>query len=264
MFSPNAILDWFATILGDTAQLSLLLLAFRRKLWRQLTFLFVYVIFLVPREAIWAGVSHTPLLFTKRAFYFYYITDFVLIFLRVFIIAEICWRVLRVYPAIRTLAWRFLTLIGLALFSWAAFTAVRHPHFRKNLILIGLQRLNISLAVLLLLLLIIGIYYAVRVHPLYRFVLIGSCIYSAIQIVDMEVGRLISMPTNSIFDYAQRFSFALMIGIWAWGAWRWAGVTAQPPALISQHTYDALSPQIHDRLRDLNDRLAGLLIHGRQ
>jgi hypothetical protein len=47
--------------------------------------------------------------------------------------------------------------------------------------------------------------------------------------------------------------------LWAWAIWRWADDSTVSPKLISQQSYDELSPQIHDRLRDLNDRLADLL-----
>jgi len=101
----------------------------------------------------------------------------------------------------------------------------------------------------------IGVYYRIRVPPLYKLVLIGSCIYSTDQLVTNRVDRYLSASTNFPLDLVQRFAYVGMLSIWLWAVWRWGKSSTPPPDLVSQATYDELSPQIHDRLRELNDKL---------
>jgi hypothetical protein len=182
----------------------------------------------------------------------------VLSFLRLSITLEICTLVLHEYPALKAFAWRILYGLSAVLFSWTTYFAIRNAHHVRVLILTFQQTTDISFALLLLTLMGIGVYYQMRIPQLYRLILIGSCIYSAEQAVGSELGRYTANPGNSVFDFAQRLCCTLMYAIWAWAVWRWGRTPIQPPELVSQSVYDDLSPQIHDRLRDLNDKLADL------
>jgi hypothetical protein len=114
----------------------------------------------------------------------------------------------------------------------------------------------LSFAVLLLTLMGLAVYYHMSIHSLYRRILIGSCIYSAEQVVSSELLRIPVHVTNSVFDFTARFSWLLMIAIWTWAVWRWAGAPIGQPELIPQKMYDDLSPRVHNRLRELNNKLA--------
>jgi hypothetical protein len=113
--------------------------------------------------------------------------------------------------------------------------------------------------VLLLTLMGIGAYYQMRIPPLYRLILIGSCIYSAEQVVGSGLGRITDYAPYSLYDFMERIGWLLMISVWTWAVWQWAGVSIRSPELLPQAVYDDLSPRVHDRLWDLNDRLAGLM-----
>lgn len=189
---------------------------------------------------------------------YYWTTAFALTFLRLGIIVEICWRVLRQYRMAWTLARRVLAASIISLLGWTLYPAFRNVHHMKTFILVSQQRSDIMLAVVLLLVLGIGVYYRIHIPPLYWWVLIASCIYSASQVVGSEIGRHTAADYNSFSDFLQRFSIELMLSMWIWAIWRWGHIPTKSPSLISQGMYDDLSPQIHNRLHELNERLSDL------
>jgi len=236
-------------------------------MFRQVKFLIFYILFTIVRAIALEWYGESPA-YGDRSFYPYFYSywaaAFVISFLRLFITLEICEKVLRRYQAVKVFAWRILAGLTVVLFSWTVYFAIRNIHHVKRLILTFQQTTDVSFALLLLTLLSIGAYYRMRIPPLYWSILIGSCIYSAVQVVDSELGRYTADLPHSVFDFAQRLTYNLMLAIWAGAVWRWGTDPTQPPEIISQATYDDLSPQIHDRLRDLNDKLEDLVGKRRQ
>ena len=236
----------------------LLFFAFRRNLYQRLFFFTAYVILLVARDAAGLWVIHTSFYNLAAGLYIYWGSEFILTTLRLLTIAEISKRYLRGYPVVWAFALRLLTAVAVILLSWTAYSASQNVHHFRRFILVGDQRFEFMQAILLLLLFIIGIYYGLQISPLYRLILIGIGIYSSIQVADNQIGILHKMPPNSVFDYIRRGSFTVSLALWTYAVWRWAAVQDAKPKLISQATYDRLSPQLHDRLRELNDKLADL------
>jgi hypothetical protein len=258
MPSSSAIIGLFITLVSDAFSIALFAFALQRKLYRKSAFFTAYILLLVPREFAWLWISNTSLLRTTPAFYFYWITDIFLSILRLATILEICWCALRNYPAVWSVARRILTSIGIILLLWTGNSALHNTRWIKYFISMSMQRFEFMQAALLLILLIIGVYYRIHIPALYRLVLIGICIYSAVQVANYEWGRFTTEPMNPVFDLLRRIPFIAAEAIWAWAVWRWGDVPVQPPDLIPQAVYDEHSPVIHDRLRDLNDRLARL------
>jgi hypothetical protein len=263
MGSVVNILNWSCGVLGDILLVLLLVFIFRNKVYRRLKFFVFYLVFASARtlaiESYWA----TPTTIYDRWYYpylySYWISAFVLSFLRLFITLEICERVLRKYPALRIFVWRVMAGLAVVLFTWTLYLGIRNFHHVGRFILTFQQTTDVSFAILLLTLMAIGVYYRMRIPGLYRVILIGSCVYSAVQVVDSELGRHTAYLPNSVFDFAQRLAYNLMLAIWAWALWRWGKESTPSPEIVSQATYDELSPQIHDRLKELNDKLSDLI-----
>jgi hypothetical protein len=231
-------------------------LAIRKRVYRVSIFFAIYVYLFVPRDIALMYIFYTKYFRALWFIYSFYISDVFLNFLRLLVIVEIGIRTLRGYHTIWHFTWRILVAAGSALFLWGAITALRHWHPTQQLILTVQQYLSITQDLLLLVVLAVGLYYRVNVTPLFRSIVTGICIFAAIQIFNSELGRYIANPTNSIFDIIQRLSFFAMILIWVWALWKWPGTIPAARQTISQGQYDDLSPQVHDRLRDLNDRLS--------
>jgi hypothetical protein len=260
MLSFSAIYQW-ATAPTSILEVALVIIAWKRKLYRQLTFFFPYIILLPLTEIGQWWVSVTPWYYSESYSYVYWSAQFVLSLLRLLTIGEIARRSLRGYPAIWAFAWRTLSVVALLLLSWTTYSGFQNSHhFRKFLAIPG-ERFEFMQAILLLLLLSFGVYYRVQISRLYRWILIGICIYSSIQVADSQILFLNNPPADSIFSYIRRVSFMVPMAIWTYAVWRWGADSTTPPDLISQSQYDELSPQIHDRLRDLNDKLSKLRKH---
>ncbi len=265
-FLTNA-LNLAPTYLAYCLEVLLLVLAVRKRIYRSLMILAIYIFLLFSRETVWLYISHTSYFGANRASYFYYISDGVLTLIRLLVIVEIGIRTLRGYPAIWPFAWRVLGLIGSALILWGTTAVIRDAHSPQQLILSIREFLNTSQALILLMVLAIGLYYRVFVPQLFRSIVVGICIFSAVQIFNSELGRYVANPTNSAlddfihryssaFDYIYRCSFIILEIVWLRALWIWSPAPHRPPQLITQTVYDDLSPQVHDRLRELNDRLA--------
>ncbi len=255
-------LNWISFILGNGVTALLLILVFRYRLSRTLKSLLIYVVFACV-QSVWMNcIGPVPKTYMDPGFYFYFysywMSGFILAYLRLYVILEICKLVLRDYAAIKMFAWRILSAVAVIMFSWTAYFAIRNAHHPARLVLTFQKTTDLSFAVLLLTLLSLGVYYNMNIHSFYRRILIGSCIYSAEQVLSSELLRIPAHVTNSVFDFTARFSWLLMMVMWTWAVWSWAGAPIGQPEVIPQTMYDELSPRVHNHLRELNNRLATL------
>lgn len=255
MISPSWVFNTTSRIIGYPLDLALLLLVFRRKTYSRLTLFFVYVIFLVPRDFLWLWAANTPRYYEPGWSYFYWTSEFLLCFLRLLVVIEIYWRVLEDYSVIRGLTWKLLASLTGLLFLWTGLTVWQNSSVFQHFITLGLQRMELTQTVLILFILGISVYYHIKIEPIFRWVLMGIFIYSAIQVANDEFGSIKSDVVATIFDSIRRLSFSAPQMIWTWAIWRFGGAQKQAPARISQKMYDEVSLRVHDRLRELNDRL---------
>jgi hypothetical protein len=253
-----AVFDWAIYIVFFVCCPATLFFIFRRKLYKRLIFFTAFQILLLAWAILWTCVSGTPAFTSPIWFNIYWGVQSAISILKLFTIAEISNRVLHEYPAIRVLATGLLGGTTAILLFWTADSAIHNVHHIRRFILLGNQRFEFMLTVLLLIVLMIGAYYRIQIPSLYRLILIGIGIYSSIQVANNELAIHIAIIPGSIFDYMRRAPSTISNVIWAYAVWRCSPVPDAKPDLISQATYDDLSPQIHERLRELNDKLAGL------
>jgi len=264
MVTFSTLFVWITAPATFCLELTFLVLAYGKKLYRQLFFLTVYVACVAAIDVVAWWVTYSRLYGSVPWRYFYWSFQFLLSLLRLLTISEISWRTLRVYPAIWTFAWRLLTAAAAVLMFWTIHTAVQNrAHFRV-FILSGSLRFEFMQAILLLLFFLLVTYYHIALSPLYRLVLIGTGVYSSIQVATNQLGIIGGAPPNSIPDYIRRGTYIIPVVIWVYAAWCWGTTPDSSPDLISQEKYDDLSPQIHDRLRRLNDKLSDMTGKGRR
>ncbi len=231
------------------------MISYRRRLYRQLVFFSIYIVVLNLYDAVNEWVSFLPLFKTLVWNYVYWSAQFVFALLRLLTIAEISRRSLRGYPAVWGFAWRLMSAAAVILLAWTTDSAIQNAHHMRKFIAVVGQRFEFMEAILLLLLLLLGVYYHVRISPLYRWILIGICIYSALLVANGQFWLIKTGLGVLIFAYVRRAAFLVPLVMWTYAVWRWGAGSDAPPDLIPQATYDDLSPQIHDRLKDLNDKL---------
>ncbi len=179
-------------VIGTLLEVAVFVLAIRRKLSQQLALLSIYIFVLFPRDLTLDWFIYVQQPKTPHAIsfflYSYWTTAILLSFLRILLIAEICKRVLTQSLAVWKLAWRLLAFVGSCLIVWTAFGVMHDRHVMREYITTLEARLNILAAFFTLAVMGIGSYYRLLVFPLFQRVLIGSCIYSAVQLVDTRAG----------------------------------------------------------------------------
>jgi len=258
MANFSTVYGWMTEPIAVSLDLALLFISYRRKLWRQLKFFSAYVALLIPFEIAGWWISYLPWFYSAGYLYTFWSIQFAFSLLRFLTIAEIARRSLRGYPAVWAFAWRILSFATLGFLLWTTHSAIQYEHHFRRFLAVPGQRFELMQAILLLLFLFLGLYYRVQISPLYRLILIGLCVYSVIQVANDQILLLNKLPADSIFAYIRRGSFLVPSAIWTYAVWRWGASTALEPRLIPQAVYDELSPQVHDRLRDLNDKLSNL------
>lgn len=233
----------------------------RRLSYRVLWFFTAYVAIFLVRDFAWLIISNNHQMFYSLwAYYGFWSSEFLLSWLRAFAIAEICWRTLRSYSAVWPLSAGLLTLIAAVLLVWTAVSANANRGFFQRFVDIGLQRIELMQATLIVAFLVMASRYHIRVLPLHRLILVGFGVYSAVQVFNNELGWLEPRHLLPVFDTIRRASINASEMIWLYA-------TALParksmpaaPAASASGGIDELAPQIHDRLRELNDRLGELL-----
>src|SRR5579862_2527622 len=142
MTSLTSVLNLAKTVLSVSLCLTLLVTVFSRKLYRQMVFLTAYVVVLTPAVFIWVWLARSPLLDTRGGTLYYWTANSILTFLRLFILAEVCWRVLHEYHVVWKLTWRTLTGIAAILFMVTAYFLSQHPRDYQSFILTVQQGLD--------------------------------------------------------------------------------------------------------------------------
>jgi hypothetical protein len=252
---PTSAFTWVMSVISFVLLPTMLYFVFLRKVYRRLRFFTGYLILLLIWNIVLSVVSPTPYYYVRAWAYIYHASEFAFSILRLFTIAEISKRALAGYPAVWSLAWRFLLVVAAILLAWTTQSAIQNQRHAQRFILVGNQRFELMQAILMLLILFIGVYYRIQIAPLYRLILIGIGIYSSLSVMDQQIGLLHQFAA---YDYVKRATFSIPLFMWTYALWRWSPLPDFKPPLIPQSTYYNLSPQIHDRLKDLNDKLSDL------
>jgi len=167
---------------------------------------------------------------------------------------------LRPYQGIWGLAWRalaftstFVVLI-VALITRGAWNAAMWFELNRG------YHLTFAAAVIACLLLVR--YYSIPVPGAYKMILGGFCLYSCTEILIHTVMQ--SLVKKAFYAYepiwqsAPTLSFIVVLFIWVVALWKPLPIEARQAAPPSQSVYQRLSPEINERLRELNERLLRL------
>lgn len=232
----------------------------RHRSYRVIRFFTAYVVVLVVRDAAWFVISNNHAMYVSLwAYYGFWSTEFLLSWLRAFAIAEICWRTLRRYTAVWPLSATLLGVISASLLLWSAISAANNVHFYQRFVDIGLQRIEFMQTAVILAFMAVLVRYQVPVLPLHRWLLIGLGVYSAIQVFNNELGWLEPQRLLPVFDIVRRVAINVSELIWLYAVAVTVRNSSPTEPDSATGEWDALAPAVHDRLRELNDRLGEML-----
>lgn len=167
---------------------------------------------------------------------------------------------LRSYRGIWGLAWRALALVSAVIVILVAASTYTTWAWAKWFQLDRGYHLSFASAVIACLLLVR--YYSIQVPLTYKMILGGFCFYSCTEILINTVLQALLKKQfyayQPIWQSSRMLSFVAVQVLWAAAVWKPVPVQARPKEPPSDSIYKRLSPEINERLRELNERLLRL------
>ena len=245
--------------LSTFLQLSLCALIFWRGLHRRLPLFTSYVVLvLLFGPLLWWVYRHWGF-GSRQAWYFAWSAQGVVLFARGLAVAELCWKILRAYGGVWGLAWRVLAGLAVLLTVHGLVDAQRDVHWVIPFVLTAERDLELAIAVILLSLLTICVYYRIGLEPSQRWIVLGLCFYSIIQALNNSFLRNWLSAHILFWNEVRLLSFEIAIVVWCVALWKPLPAERPAPVLLGQQVYDELTPQVNYRLRILNQRLLEIL-----
>jgi len=240
---------WGLTVFLDGGLLVLLLY---RKNHRVFPLFFVYILFnflqcfiLFESYRIWGFYSPV----SKRIGWE---TQGVVIAVRALAVAQICQRVLANFRGVWALAKRllFVTAAVLLLYSWA----IARGSWQFA-VLNADRGLELSIASVIVILFLFTRYYGIAVEPAVRALAIGLFLLSCFFVLNDTVLEVWMYHYSTFWNLLGTLAFISSMLLWSWALRERQPETMFAPEMLSDGIYQAVTPEINDRLRALNDHL---------
>lgn len=206
----------------------------------------------------WWTVAHTLGVSSHTAYYFYWITQGIVLVARGGAIAELCYRILRAYRGIWGLAWRVLGAVSAGLIVYAGVAASRQTYWIHAFVTTADRGVEFAAASTLVVLLGFTAYYRIGVPSLERAVALAFAFYSLVT-VGLDAMMLVSYKSDFLYSVIQSTCYALVLALWLRALRKPLAAEAPAPQLIGPEVYGELTPQLNYRLELLNNRLLEIL-----
>jgi hypothetical protein len=241
-------------------QLIALILLFAKGSFRRLPFFTVYVAldlcqvaFLVAVYSIWGPKPGTGMIL---AWY----SECVTLLAQALATAEVLKVTLRPYQGIWGLVWRALAFTSALVVLIVALAThgdwVTAKWFELN------RGYHLTFAAAVIVCLLLVRYYSIQVPAAYKMILGGFCLYSCTEILIHTVleslGKKWFDAYVPIWHSSTMLSFIVVLFIWVAALWKPLPIEARQAAPPSDSIYQRVSPEINERLRELNEKLLRL------
>jgi hypothetical protein len=188
-------------------------------------------------------------------------TQGVVMIARAIAVAQICQQVLAKYRGVWALAKRLLilTAVVVLLYSWA----IARGGWQFA-VLNGHRGIELAIASVIVVLLLFSRYYGIFVVPPVRVLTIGFFLYSSFYVLnDTVLERWLHDYSNG-WNLLGTSAFLASVLVWIWGLREQQSATTLEPKLLPKGIYNAVAPELNDRLRALNDHLEQFWDAGRK
>jgi hypothetical protein len=238
------------------AQLIVLSLLFLKGSFRKLPLFTAYIAlnicqvgFLLAVYSLWGTDSHPT-------FVLAWTSECVTLLAQALATTEILGITLRPYPGIWGLGWRALaftsTLVVLIVALATRGTWDRATWFQLN------RGYHLTFAAAVIACLLLVRYYSIPVPTAYKMILGGFCLNSCVEVV-INTGVQLLFHKYEVHQATWQFlttlSFIVALFIWAAALRKPFPVEDRQTTPLSDSTYQRLSPEINERLRELNEKL---------
>jgi len=242
------------------AQLIVLALLVPKGKFRKLPFFTAYVTLDLCQVIFLVGVYSAPGLSDVTIKNLAWYSECVTLVAQALATTEILRVTLRPYQGIWGLVWRALMFTSTLVLFLVAMATRGDWEKEKWFELNRGYHLIFAAAVIACLLLIR--YYSIHVPAAYKMILAGFCFYSCTEILINTVLQAVLKKSfdayQPIWQSSTMLSFIVVLFIWAAALWQPLPVEARPPAPPSDSIHQRLSPEINERLRELNEKLLRL------
>jgi len=179
-------------------------------------------------------------------------TQGIVLIARALAILEIYRRVLAGFRGIWGLAWRLLLGGALLVLLYAAVMA----SFEWKAFELNVDRgLELTTAVVLVLLFVFLQYYGVGMEASVRALAIGFFLYSSLQVINDTALERWKYDYAPLWNLIGLLAFIASLLLWGWAVRLRLPASAPEPELIAGDIYGSLAPEINGRLKALNDSL---------
>jgi hypothetical protein len=171
---------------------------------------------------------------------------------RALAVVEVCKRILARYRGIWRLARRVL-LGCAALILLYSLVAARH---QWRLALPSADRaVSLSITAVIVVVLLFVRHYDVEINLVDRSLAVGFCLYACFRALNDTILDNYVHKYWPIWNLMEMLAFLASLLVWAWALRKTQTETRSEQTLLPARIYEAVVPQINDRLRLLNDRL---------
>jgi hypothetical protein len=253
----NVLVLWACSAL---LQLITLILLFAKGSFRKLPFFSVYVAlnlcqvaFLVIVYSVWGTDS-------EKGKTLAWCSECVTLLAQALATTELLKVTLRPYQGIWGLAWRSLAFTSALVVLIVALAT--HGDWGLAMWFELNRGYHLTFAAAVIACLLLFRYYSVQVPAAYKMILGGFCLYSCTEIL---IHTVLESLAKNFFDAYEPFwqssttlSFVVVQFIWVAALWKPLPIEVRPAAPPSDSVYQRLSPEINERLRELNEKLLRL------
>ena len=243
--------------LSVAAQVAICALLFLKGNFRRVPTFTAYLASNVCQAVLLYEIYHHLGFRTRMSVVVAWSSEFVTLMLRVLATTEVLRLILKPYRGIWGLGWRVLSVSFGVVFSVALLDSWRNLSWA---VVLADRGFHLAFAVALVACLVLIHYYVVPIHPVYKALLGGFCFYSCIVVLGNTVGGALFLRGTAdfqrIWQLATMCAFVAVLLIWAF-ALRMPIREPAPQAdlLGTGRSYFAVSPEINERLRLLNEQL---------
>ena len=172
---------------------------------------------------------------------------------------EVLRLILRSYRGVWGLGWRLLSIVSMVVIMYTALDTWGNMGWA---IIVADRGYHLTYATAVIACLLFIRYYAVPVPLVYKKLLAGFCFYSCTMILINTVGQAIWHPhdkeTGAIWQAVSLLSFTAVQVVWAAALRKPLPGEEKQATLPSDFLYQRLSPEINERLGELNQKLLRL------
>jgi hypothetical protein len=202
---------WYVSMV---LELMVCALAFRRRLYRELPVFTGYTAAVLVHGLPLYWVYHHMGYTSRTAFYFFWGTQAALLAWRGAAIGELAWTASRPYLGLRVVMKWLVTGISLTLLVWCSWLAIKTPSQLPAFVLALERDLELTAAIVLLLLLSLTVYYQVMLSTVQRLIALGLFFYSLAQVVNNAISSQWLRPYFHWWEVVRVTSFHVALVIW--------------------------------------------------